>query len=47
MDKLTKYRDIIRRELQEFAEWLTRLNDTTRYEVVFDPDRVEKLKWID
>ncbi len=37
MDKLTRYREIVRRELQEFAAWITRPGDPLRCEVVFDP----------
>lgn len=37
MDKLTRYRQIVRQELQGYADWLTRPDKAIRYEVVFDP----------
>ena len=37
MDKLTRYREIIRRELDGCAAWYRQPNDTFRCEVVFDP----------
>jgi XisI protein len=37
MDKLTRYREIVRRELQGYADWLARPDKPIRYEVVFDP----------
>ena len=37
MDKLTRYREIIRRELQDFAEWSTKPDSPIRSEVVHDP----------
>ena len=37
MDKLTRYREIIRRELQGYADWMTKPDSQLRCEVVFDP----------
>jgi hypothetical protein len=37
MDKLTRYRDIIRRELEGYASWITKPGGETRTEVVYDP----------
>lgn len=37
MDKLTHYREIIRRELEEFARWSNPEPTTIRSEVVYDP----------
>ena len=37
MDKLTRYRAIIRHELQGYADWLTRPDGRVRSEIVFDP----------
>ncbi|HET6573434.1 MAG TPA: XisI protein [Fimbriiglobus sp.] len=37
MDKLTRYREIIRRELEGYAAWLTKPGEQMRCEVVFDP----------
>ncbi|WP_439626203.1 XisI protein [Gemmata sp.] len=37
MDKVALYRDIIRKELQGYADWLARPDRQVRYEVVFDP----------
>jgi hypothetical protein len=37
MDKLTRYRDIIRHELQGYADWMTKPGGSVRCEVVFDP----------
>lgn len=36
MDKLTRYREIIRRELEGYAAW-TKPDENLRSEVVFDP----------
>lgn len=37
MDKLTHYRDTVRRMLDEFANWATQPGDGVQYEVVHDP----------
>jgi hypothetical protein len=37
MDKLERYREIIRKELDEFAAWQKGSRRQTRYEVVHDP----------
>ena len=37
MDKLTRYREIIREELKGYADWLTNPKKQIRFEVVFDP----------
>jgi len=37
MDKLTRYRVIIRKELEEFAAWITKPGSQLQCEVVFDP----------
>jgi len=37
MDKLTRYREIIRRELQGYADWLTKPGGRIRSEVVYHP----------
>lgn len=37
MDKVAHYRDIIRRELTAFADWINRPGDRIRSEVVYDP----------
>lgn len=37
MDKLNQYRMIIRKELDDFAEWLKGSSRPLRYEVVHDP----------
>ncbi|MBX9580017.1 MAG: XisI protein [Gemmataceae bacterium] len=37
MDRLTQYRDTIRRELRAFADWAGRSEPHVRYEVVHDP----------
>ncbi|MDB5306124.1 MAG: XisI protein [Gemmataceae bacterium] len=37
MDKQTHYREIIRRELKGFADWITKPNGPIRCEVVYDP----------
>lgn len=37
MDKLTRYREIIRKELEGYADWLAKPNGQLRCEVVFDP----------
>lgn len=37
MDKLTRYREIIREELQGYAGWMTKPGAPLRCEVVFDP----------
>ena len=37
MDKLTRYREIVRRELQGFADWLATPGGEVRCEVVHDP----------
>ena len=35
--KLARYRDIIRRELEGYADWVTKPNSPIRCEVVHDP----------
>ena len=37
MDKLTGYRETVRRVLQEFADWTTKPGSSIRAEVVHDP----------
>ncbi|MBY0514167.1 MAG: XisI protein [Gemmataceae bacterium] len=37
MDKLTRYREIIRRELEGYADWYRKPNGSIRCEVVHDP----------
>src|SRR5918994_1714962 len=37
MDKLARYRKIIRKELEAFAAWVTKPDDELRCEVVHDP----------
>jgi hypothetical protein len=37
MDKVSRYREIVRRELQEFADWTRQPGEQVKYEVVFDP----------
>jgi hypothetical protein len=37
MDKLTRYREVIRKKLEDYATWMAKPNGTVRYEVVFDP----------
>ena len=37
MDKLSRYREIIRKELEGYATWLAKPNGQLRFEVVFDP----------
>jgi len=37
MDKLVRYRDIIRKELEGYADWMTKPGEQLRCEVVFDP----------
>jgi hypothetical protein len=37
MDKLSRYREIIRRELDGFAAWVSEPEGRVRCEVVFDP----------
>lgn len=37
MDKVNRYREIVRRELQEFSEWTRQPGEQVKYEVVFDP----------
>ena len=37
MDKLTRYREAIRRELEGYAEWYRKPNGALRVEVVHDP----------
>ena len=37
MDKLTRYREIIRRELQGYADWMAKPGGNVRAEVVHDP----------
>jgi hypothetical protein len=46
MDKLTRYREIIRKELEGYATWLTKPGGQLRCEVVFDPvlDHFELIK---
>jgi len=37
MDKLARYREIIRGELHSYADWLKQPDEKVRREVVFDP----------
>jgi len=37
MDQLTRYRGIIRSELDSFAVWMAKADSSLRYEVVHDP----------
>lgn len=37
MDKLMRYREVIRKELAGYATWMAKPNSQVRYEVVFDP----------
>src|SRR5258708_7660047 len=37
MDKLTRYREIIRKELEGYADWMVKPKSQVRCEVVFDP----------
>jgi hypothetical protein len=37
MDKLTRYREVIRKELEGYSAWYTKPNSQVRCEVVFDP----------
>ena len=37
MDKVTRYREIVRRELQGYAEWMVQRGEQVKYEVIFDP----------
>ena len=37
MDKLSRYREVVRKELEGYAEWLAKPGGTVRCEIVFDP----------
>jgi hypothetical protein len=37
MDQVSRYREIVRRELQGYADWMKQPGEQVRYEVVFDP----------
>ena len=37
MDKLIRFREVIRRELEDYADWYRKPNGTLRCEVVHDP----------
>ena len=37
MDQVSRYREIIRKELQGYAEWVPQPGEQVKYEVVFDP----------
>ncbi|MBY0456340.1 MAG: XisI protein [Gemmataceae bacterium] len=47
MDKLTSYRETVRRVLGDYADWLTKPGSDVRCEVVFDPalDHFELLRF--
>ena len=37
MDKVSRYREIVRRELEGYAEWMKQPGEQVRCEVVYDP----------
>ncbi len=37
MDQVSRYREIVRRELEGYAEWMTQPGEQVKCEVIFDP----------